>query len=58
MKVRAVFQGFFSRLLRRRAGSAERVGMGWDVVREFTEVRIPHADLNLDDFWAFGRTAE
>jgi hypothetical protein len=29
-----------------------------EVSPEMVEVKVPHPELDLEDFWAFGRTAE
>jgi hypothetical protein len=43
----------FARLL-----MSTRLAPSPEVVPDLIEVRIPHPDLDLDDFWAFPRTAE
>jgi hypothetical protein len=57
MTVRAVSNGFLSRLLRLlRLPLQMRIQN--HVWAEMVEVKVPHPELNLDDFWAFRRTAE
>jgi hypothetical protein len=57
MKTIAAFSQFLSRSLT-RVRLAARFKLAATLAPDLIEVRVPHPHLDLDDFWAFGRTAD
>ena len=57
MKIRAISNSFLYRLLR-LVGLPVRLKARAEGAKQVIEVWVPHPELNLADFWAFGRTAE
>jgi hypothetical protein len=53
----ADFSRFFARLLSDSRLSA-RFALFPELAADLIEVRIPHPELDLNDFWAFGGTAD
>jgi hypothetical protein len=53
----ATFSRFFARLLRDSRISA-RFALFPELAVDLIEVRVPHAELDLNDFWAFRGTAD
>ena len=41
-----------------RLWSSAKLALSPELTPELIEVRIPHPELDLGDFWAFPRTAE
>jgi hypothetical protein len=57
MKPFATCSEFFSRMLR-DARLAALFKLTTTLAPDLIEVRVPHPDLDLNNFWAFRRTSE
>jgi hypothetical protein len=57
MKIRTISNGLLYRLLR-LARLPVRLKARAEGAKHVIEIWVPHPELNLDDFWAFRRTAE
>ena len=57
MKTIATLSQFLSKL-QSQVRLAARLEPAAALAPDLIEVRVPHPNLDLDDFWAFGRTAD